>query len=72
MMNTKMDFIDYVLGFYGKGGIYDFGASREMVLDATIKRIERNPHIPFEGDSLDREWVRDIMIEEKESDDELI
>ena len=32
-MNTKMGFIDYVLAFYGKGGIYDFGASREMVVE---------------------------------------
>jgi hypothetical protein len=71
-MNTKMGFIDYVLAFYGKGGIYDFGASREMVLEATIKRIEMHPLTPFVGDSLDREWVRDIMIEEKESDYELI
>jgi hypothetical protein len=61
-MNIPTDFIDYVLDFYGKGGIYDFGATKQMVVAATIERIERYPHTPFHSDSLDREWVRDIML----------
>ena len=61
-MNIPADFIDYVLDFYGKGGIYDFGATKQMVVAATIERIERYPHTPFHSDSLDREWVRDIML----------
>jgi hypothetical protein len=61
-MNIPADFIDYVLDFYGKGGIYDFGATKQMVVAATIERIERYPHTPFDSDSIDREWVRDIML----------
>jgi hypothetical protein len=61
-MNIPTDFIDYVLDFYGKGGTYDFGATKQMVVAATIERIERYPHTPFHSDSLDREWVRDIML----------
>lgn len=54
--------IEYVLDFYGKNGIYDMGATKEQVVDATntlIKQIGTK----FEADSFDRERVRDIMIE---------
>jgi hypothetical protein len=60
-MNIPTDFIDYVLDFYGKGGIYDFGATKQMVVAATIERLERYPHTPFDADSVDRELIRDIM-----------
>ena len=66
-MNSNMwieanKWIEYVLDFYGKGGIYDMGATKEQVIDATnalIKQIGNK----FEADSIDRERVRDIMIE---------
>jgi hypothetical protein len=62
------EFVDYVMGFYGKGEIYDIGATREEVWQATCIRIKRNADEPlngisFDGDSLDREAVRDIIIE---------
>lgn len=60
-MNIPENFIEYVLDFYGKGGLYDIGATKAMVIAATIKRLEKYPDTPFEGDSLDREWVRDII-----------
>ena len=67
-MNSNMwieanKWIEYVLDFYGKGGIYDMGATKEQVVDATnalIKQIGTK----FEADSIDRERVRDIMIEQ--------
>ena len=66
-MNSNMwiecnQWIEYVLDFYGKNGIYDMGATKEQVVDATnllIKQIGTK----FEADSFDRERVRDIMIE---------
>ena len=55
------DFYDYVLSFYGEGGIYDMGATLDEVMEATAKYL-KNPETRFEGDSFDREMVRDIMI----------
>lgn len=55
-------FASYVLSFYGAGGIYDMKATRDQVLIATGVLLARNNS--FEGDSVDREWVRDIMIEQ--------
>lgn len=57
------DFIDYALDFYDSGGIYDMGATREQVEEATQKHIETT-EFPFDGDSIDREAVRDILIDE--------
>jgi hypothetical protein len=62
------EFVDYVMSFYGKGEIYDIGATREEVWQATCVRIKRNTDNPlngisFEADSFDREAVRDIILE---------
>lgn len=65
---NKNEFIDYVLSFYGPGGIYDIGATRQDVLEALATRLlcERYSSLPYEADSTDREIIRDIMIEAKE------
>lgn len=65
---NKNEFIDYVLSFYGPGEIYDMGATREDVLEALVTRLlsKRYSSVPFDGDSIDREMIRDIMIEAKE------
>lgn len=57
------EFVDYVMSFYGQGEIYDMGVTRDEVLLATGIRLERNKDIPFDGDSLDREKVRDVILE---------
>jgi len=59
------EFVDYVLSFYGKGGIYAMDATRDEVLLATGIRLERDKNLPFDGDSVDREKVRDIIIERR-------
>ena len=65
-MNTlTKNFVKYVLDFYGKGGIYDFGANEEEVLKALSIRLEKHEDIGFGGDSLDRELVRDIILENR-------
>jgi hypothetical protein len=56
------EFVDYVMSFYGHGEIYDMGVTREHVWHALCLRL-RDRAIPYTGDSLDREKVRDILIE---------
>lgn len=59
-------FIDYVLSFYGIGGVYEMGATREQVEQALNKHLANclSTGLEFCGDTVDREWVRDIMIED--------
>lgn len=67
-MNTSFtDFINYCLSFYGPGGLYDQNRSKEQVAYATMLYLDAIAHYDSEvftwgdGDSLDRERVRDIM-----------
>ncbi len=67
MSLTFEQFVDYVESFYGEvpDAIYPIGATREMISNA----VEIYFDAMFDsvtwggGDSLDRERVRDIMIE---------
>ena len=78
MIKTKVnEFVDYVMSFYGDAdAIYPMNITRVDVLEALAIRLMPdnnmlNEHgrsfntIPFEGDSFDREYVRDIMLEVK-------
>ena len=57
-------FINYCMDFYGAGGLYDIGATpKELAAALEIRR--RDQSIPFEGDSVDREMVRDILLAER-------
>ena len=42
------EFVKYVMRFYGKGGIYDFGATEEDIVIATDIRLKNKPEIPFD------------------------
>lgn len=55
-----MEFVNYVHSFYGPGGIYDMGATNKMIRTAT--RLYMETCADFEGDSIDRENVREILI----------
>ena len=64
------DFLEYVLSFYGDKGVYPMGATREQVIACTKERLDQDPgpHAPpcaqrFEGGRVDREVVRDLLIE---------
>ncbi|NBX50891.1 hypothetical protein EBT25_13415 [bacterium] len=59
------DFIDYVIQFYGPDGIYPMGANRTIARKATddVIRICKIKGQKFCGDSIDRELVRDLMID---------
>ena len=69
-MNNFNDFINYCLDFYGKGGLYDQGRTKEQIAYATTVYLDACSYYEqcdYEGmtwgggDSLDRERVRDIM-----------
>jgi len=57
-------FFDYCLSFYGSGGLYDMGATRDQIEQATAHMLQHlSPSDYFEGDSVDRERVRDVLIQ---------
>jgi len=58
------EFYDYVLSFYGPGGIYPMGATLDIVQKATndLISILQIKGEEFCGDSIDRELVRDLMV----------
>lgn len=58
------NFMAYVGEFYGPGGIYDMGASVRQISDAMNILIERFGWASIAFDSVDRERVRDILIED--------
>ena len=64
-MNTMQEFYDYVLSFYGDDGIYPMGATLKVVKQATTTHIKilKLKGEKFCGDSVDREVVRDLMIQ---------
>lgn len=56
-------FYQYVRSFYGKDGLYPMGATMRDIEAATDIYIDA-VGINFEGDSHDREMVRDILIKD--------
>tara|TARA_B100000963_G_scaffold261127_1_gene229335 strand:+ start:418 stop:630 length:213 start_codon:yes stop_codon:yes gene_type:complete len=52
-------FIDYCLAFYGDGGIYEFSMTRDELANGLKRRLKNRPEVPFDGDTIDREFVRD-------------
>ena len=60
------EFIDYVMSFYGAGELYPIkGINRTIVRKATndVMRIAKIHGHAFCGDSVDREQVRDLLID---------
>jgi|11_taG_2_1085331.scaffolds.fasta_scaffold18902_4 hypothetical protein len=58
--NELSEFVDYCWGFYGTGQIYDLGASRSAIRSA-CRLVTHRKDISFEGDTSDRENVRQIL-----------
>ena len=64
IMSNLQDFYDYVLSFYGAGGLYPMNATLDLIEQATLthlKILELKGN-EFCGDSIDRECVRDLLI----------
>ena len=68
IVSEVVDFIAYVESFYGNvpNAVYPIGAIPKMIFAATSKYINSlNDKVTWGGgDSLDRERVRDILIED--------
>ena len=69
MIMTKEEFYDYVFEFYnGENGIYkDVDATYHEIIDAT-RKLERRYAVVGdlpEYDSIDRECVRDFILESR-------
>lgn len=66
MTQTELnDFVDYVMEFYGPDGIYPMGANPTVVRKATndCMKIAKIKGDEFYGDSIDRELIRDLLID---------
>lgn len=72
MINSLHDFVLYVWDFYGSNGLYPIeGLQKQHIFDAFEiykTRLEKGDleHVHYSwggGDSLDRERVRDIILE---------
>ena len=72
MFNSLQEFVDYVWSFYSPNSdLYPIkGLTKKDIFDAFnvyVRRIESNSNEYYtwgEGDSLDRERVRDIILEQ--------
>lgn len=62
------EFVEYVMSFYGLDEIYDMKVTRAEVKASAGVRLGicKWSGIPFEGDSIDREAVRDIICDMRE------
>ena len=64
---SSLNFMNYLYEFYGDGGIYDLGATRNMIKSAcliyliSIAQDKEKNTTWGDGDSLDRERVRSIL-----------
>ena len=68
MSKTQQEFIKYVKTFYGEGGIYpDFFAKNRPTDDdyaaayKQLRELRKKQGIAFDGDTFDRETLRDIL-----------
>jgi hypothetical protein len=68
-VGTMEEFYSYVLDFYGPNGIYDIGATEEEVKKAT-EVVKNEVGDDFEGDTVDREKVRDVILDQMRSEEE--
>ena len=67
-MHNFQQFIDYVYSFYGKDGLYDQNSTKEQIAYSVLMYLDdcNDPCIEMswgDGDSLDRDRVRDYMNE---------
>lgn len=63
IVNTLCDFIAYVDSFYNeKSGIYPIKGMTDMMVIKAVQKHVANVGMDFCADSVDREWVRDIIL----------
>ena len=57
-----VEFVEYMLDFYGPNGIYDIGMTEAEVREALPIRLLERADLPFDGDTIDREICEHIVI----------
>ena len=64
-----VEFVDYCQDFYDKdrtGSIYPFASEAEIQIAVLAHVTDLNPLFPFDGDTADREAVRDRILAMRE------
>jgi hypothetical protein len=61
-----LDFVEYCLDFYGPGGVYDYGFTFSEICRGMIARFGYRPSVDFDGDTVDREYVREMVFDIRE------
>ncbi len=64
-LGNVADFVDYCQDFYDldrSGSIYPFATEAEIQVAVLAHVSDPNPSFPFDGDSADREFVRDRIL----------
>ena len=64
--NLFKGFHDYIKSFYGSGGIYDYDFSDDEIQQGIRLRLETRKDFEFQGDTVDREITRDIILKLRE------
>ena len=57
-----VDFVEYMLDFYGPNGIYDIGCTEQEVREALPIRLLERADLEFDGDTIDREICEHIIV----------
>jgi len=67
-----LDFVDYLQMFYtGPDALYRYDFTFAEICEGMIDRFKARPSLDFDGDSVDRELVRDFIIDARERKYEL-
>ena len=56
-----VEFVEYMLDFYGPNGIYDIGMTEAEVREALPIRMLERADLEFDGDTIDREICEYIV-----------
>ena len=67
LTNEELDtFVDYVYDYYGKGGLFNtfegYAPVTKQEIQTTTINLIQTPYPWGDGDSMDREMVRDCML----------
>ena len=65
-----LDFVEYCLSFYGDaihhGAIYPYDFTIEEICEGMIDRFKWKPSLDFDGDTVDRELVCEMVFDIRE------
>lgn len=69
-VDDVLDFVDYLQMFYtGPDAIYRYDFTFAEICEGMINRFKARPSIDFDGDTVDREIVRDLIIDVREREE---